>query len=79
MEERKNMINSSTPILQIKTSGFNLQDIKTINIAINYQDGRINKGNSDIEMDQDVLIVSLTEEEADKLTQTSHTSWCAEP
>ncbi len=70
MEERKNMINSSTPILQIKTSGFNLQDIKTINIAINYQDGRINKGNSDIEMDQDVLIVSLTEEEADKLKRS---------
>lgn len=63
------MINSSTQILQIKTSGFNLLNIKTINIVIFHQKGTINKENSDIEIDNDVLIVFLTQEESEILKE----------
>ena len=63
------MVNTSTPTLQIKTSGFNLPDVKTINIAIIYPEGAINKKNSDIEIDNDVLIVFLTQEESENLKE----------
>lgn len=63
------MVNTSTQTLQIKTSGFNLPDIKTINIAIIYPEGTINKKNSDIEIDNDVLIVFLTQEESENLKE----------
>lgn len=63
------MVNTSTPTLQIKISGFNLPDIKTINIAIIYPEGTINKKNSDIEIDNDVLIVFLTQEESENLKE----------
>ncbi len=63
------MVNTSVPTLQIKISGFNLPDIKTINIAIIYPEGTINKKNSDIEIDNDVLIVFLTQEESENLKE----------
>lgn len=63
------MVNTSTPTLQIKISGFNLPDIKTINIAIIYPEGTINKKNSDIEIDNDILIVFLTQEESENLKE----------
>lgn len=63
------MVNISIPTLQIKTSGFNLLDIKTINISIIYQKGTINKGNYDIEIVNDILIVLLAQEEAEVLKE----------
>lgn len=63
------MVNTSTQTLQIQTSGFNLPDIKTINIAIIYPEGTINKKNSDIEIDNDILIVFLTQEESENLKE----------
>ncbi len=63
------MVNISTPTLQIKTSGFNLLDIKTINILIIYQNGTINKENSDIEIVNDILTVFLTQEESEVLKE----------
>lgn len=61
------MVNISIPTLQIKTSGFNLLDIKTINISILYQNGTINKENSDIEIVNDIFIVFLTQEESEAI------------
>lgn len=63
------MVNTLIPTLQIKISGFNLLDIKTINITIIYQKGTINKKNSDIEINNDILIISLTQEESEVLKE----------
>lgn len=61
------MINSSVPILQIKTSGFNLLEIKTINILIKNQEWNITKENKDLEIDGDIISVYLTQNESSNL------------
>lgn len=60
-------INSSAPILQIKTSGYNLENIKSINISVDYQKGTIQKDNDSIEIDNDIVNVALTNEESSRL------------
>ena len=61
------MINQSTPILQIRVRGLNVPDTKTIQIKILSENKEILKGNRDIEIDNDILMVSLTQEEAESL------------
>lgn len=63
------MINLSIPILQIKTTGFNLLNIKTMSISIIYADQIINKENKDIEISDDVIIVFLKQDESDNLKE----------
>lgn len=65
------MINLSIPILKIKTSGFNLLDIKTINITIINKKEIINKGISEIEIDNDTIIVFLGQEESESLKENT--------
>lgn len=58
------MLNTAIPILQMKISGVDLSAIQTIIITIRNQKSTITKGNSDIEVDNDLISVFLTQEEA---------------
>ena len=61
------VINLSTPILQIKTNGFNLKEVKEIKVTIMSNGEKIKKENNDIEIDNEIILVSLTQEESNKL------------
>lgn len=61
------MLNLSIPVLQIKTSGYKLDQIGTMEIIIRTATRTITKGNKDIEADNDVIMASLSESEAEIL------------
>lgn len=63
------MLNSTIPILQMKISGVDLSTIQTMIIAMRNQKSTITKGNSDIEVDNDLISVFLTQEEAYRLDE----------
>lgn len=65
------MLNTATPILQIKVSGIVLSDVKTMTVSIKSQTTTITKGNADIEVDNDVISVFLTQSEAQSLNDGS--------
>lgn len=62
------MLNKATPILQIKISGIFLPSVKTMIITIRSINFTIVKGNSDIEIDNDLISIFLTNDEADKIS-----------
>lgn len=61
------MLNTATPILQFKLSGIDLTTIQTLTVTIRSQGATIIKGNSDIEVDNDVISVFLTQSESNSL------------
>lgn len=62
------MLNTAIPILQMKISGILLSSIKNMIITIRSVNSSIVKGNADIEVDNDLVSVFLTNEEADKIS-----------
>lgn len=62
------MLNTATPTLQIKTNGITLSQIKTMEIAIRSANSFILKGNSDIEVDNDIISTFLTKEESEEIS-----------
>ncbi len=58
------MLNTAMPTLQIKVMGVDLSTIQTIIITIQNQNLTVSKGNADIEIDNDLISVFLTREEA---------------
>lgn len=62
------MLNTAIPILQMKISGILLSSIKNMIITIRSVNFSIVKGNADIEVDNDLISVFLTNEEADKIS-----------
>lgn len=61
------MLNAATPTLQMKISGVGLSNIQTMLVTIRSSAYVITKGNADIEIDNDVASVFLTQEESEKL------------
>lgn len=61
------MLNTAISVLQMKISGVNLSTIQTMIITMQSQSSVIIKGNSDIEVDNDLISVFLTQEESNKL------------
>lgn len=62
------MLSTATPTLQIKVNGISLSQIKTMEIAIRSTEFTILKGNSDIEVDNDIISTFLTKEESEKIS-----------
>lgn len=62
------MLNAATPTLQMKISGISLSSVKTMVVTIRSINYTIVKGNSEIEVDNDVASVFLTQGEADKIS-----------
>lgn len=61
------MLNTATPILRFKVTGVDLTVVQTMTITIRSPNFVIIKGNSDIEVDDDVLSVFLTQNESAEL------------
>lgn len=60
------------PTLQMKIGGMTLSMIKTMVISIRSTISTITKGNDDIEIDNDIATVFLTNEEADKISNGNY-------
>lgn len=58
------MLNTTIPTIEIKTSGVDLSTVETVNVTIKQGSFIIVKSNDDIEVDNDVMSISLTQEEA---------------
>lgn len=61
------MLNTATPTLQMKISGIALSSISTMIVMIRNTDSTIVKGNTDIEVDNDIVSVFLAQEEHKKI------------
>lgn len=58
------MLNSYTPVLQIKTSGYQLNQVREMEIVVRTSSHTIKKRSEDVEVDNDIIILSLSESEA---------------
>lgn len=61
------MLNVATPILQIKSKGIDLYNIRSMTIIIQSLNVTITKNNDDIEVDGNLILVFLTQLEASSL------------
>lgn len=61
------MLNVATPILQIKSKGIDLSNIRSMTIIIQSLNVTITKNNDDIEVDGNLILVFLTQLEASSL------------
>lgn len=66
------MLNTATPILQMKISGIPLSSLKTMIVTIRSVNYTIVKGNTDIEVDNDVASVFLTQGESEKIDRGNY-------
>lgn len=56
------MLKTTIPTIEIKTTGIDLSTVQTIEITIKQRGGyTVTKGNDDIEVDNDIMSVSLTQ------------------
>lgn len=63
------MLNRATAILQMKIVGIDLSTVQTMTVTMRNMNLTIMKGNSDIEADNDIILISLTQEEARRLNE----------
>lgn len=63
------MLKTTTPTLEIKTTGADLSLIETIYITLKHGDFMTVKGNDNIEVDNDIISLSLTQDEASQIKE----------
>ena len=63
------MLNRAIAILQMKIAGIDLSTVQTMTVTMRNMNLTIIKGNSDMEADDDILSISLTQEEIRSLNE----------
>ena len=63
------MLNTTIPTLEIKTTGTDLSTVETMHITIKQGSFQTVKSNDDIEVDNDVISLSLTQNEVSQLAE----------